>query len=880
MAGAQERTASSSLSADRSPEVTSQIYGARLPGGIFRFGSEAGFSVSASKEKGTSLGGGIAREGTEMRAKRAFLATGVAWAVLGGVIPAAGSGLAAVPEAASPTRLPDSQTASSWVRSLQPISLAEGTAQALAAGRLAEALQTAARLDGPVAPQAAGPPLPGLAHLSAEARSAVESLAAAVSAAATRDPREAMALIGLAIESALPVLRAQAATLENGPAAIDAHPLTHAAEAIVEARRAGRPFEADPSALRAYEARLQEGGLTPDQVSSEFHAGVTDRMQHAVKHALEHEILPFLHQVEELRSGGAGGHSEGPPALLGPIPTSHLAGCVEPIPGTLRVCDEDPQIVTTPVTLHIDLGGSDLYTYGAGAASGPGTVQVVLDLEGSDTYLASGAGQGAGIAGGVGALIDVSGSDVYLVAGSSPALGQGYGSGGGAGVLADLEGSDFYGLTDVHSDLVDPTPETASASSPSVEVRGQGAADGGGVGVLLDSTGSNGFFALAVSVAEVGFGPGTTRPDGTVVLHTATAGSALAEVQGAASGPSSVAVHAAAGAPLPPGFPLGGSNFYFALSASLATANEWSNINFGGSRTCVADSGDALTRAQGAAAGSALAAHAGTGGFMVRFAEAFSAAFGECFEVSSMVSNDPMVSISHSGDATAEGQGSGTGGGEGGLFGAGGFLLDLLFADSVSTACSNCFQSGGTCTADSLTGQANVRGQGSGGDGGVGALLSLSDTAAQIAGAFESGSAWTLAVFGGVGIPTVAFSDSPGYFGPPLPSARVQGHASTGGIGALADLLGSDSYFAGAERFVTLMDAVSATFLAIVGLDLDKAELEGPSGIALLADVGFGVDSYLEPGNPPSGAANDSTWGAGLTTLSPVALELGIDRGI
>ncbi|MGH7858131.1 MAG: hypothetical protein ACREQY_12470, partial [Candidatus Binatia bacterium] len=533
-------------------------------------------------------------------------------------IPFAGVFVCALVVHAHASAAPSAEQTIDWVKKLEPVAVASTVAEALAAGRIADAIAAAAGEALPPLPDSpAGAALPpGLEGYPSGVQEAIAGLLAAVEGAGAADAEGAKGgalLIMRAIEAALPALRAQAASAsEDGPA-VDADPLREAAETIEEARRSGAPFRIDEGRLRQYERDLQDGQFANGpEIDAAFHAIIDERLPHAVEHAL-HEVEHFLEQLRAMTGGGGHGGDI--------VPASHLGGCVEPVPGVLRICDEGAQLITTPVILHIDLGGSDTYAYDVAGASGPGAVQVVVDVEGSDVYFttspgggAPAVGQGAGVGGGIGILVDVLGSDTYVVDGSSAALGQGYGS-AGAGILVDLEGSDVYSLTDIHSVFADPAPEFVAITSPAVEVRGQGAGNGAGIGVQLDGLGSDLYFAFAATSATIPAGPFITRPDGTVVVHTSESGSATTEVQGAASGSGAI------GVPLPllvPGIgvnvdaanpPILGANTFFAFSTTAAIANEWSNISSDGSRTCISETGDALTRAQGAGSGAGLGTH-------------------------------------------------------------------------------------------------------------------------------------------------------------------------------------------------------------------------------------------------------------------------------
>jgi HEAT repeat protein len=91
--------------------------------------------------------------------------------------------------------------------------------------------------------------------------------------------------------------------------------------------------------------------------------------------------------------------------------------------------------------LVIDLGGNDRYTGSvADGRQAPGRVALTIDVAGNDTYDRGDSRYGLGFGHlSVGALVDLAGSDKYL-AGN---LAQGCGI-YGVGVLADFQGNDFY----------------------------------------------------------------------------------------------------------------------------------------------------------------------------------------------------------------------------------------------------------------------------------------------------------------------------------------------------------------------------------------------------------------------------------------------------
>ncbi len=118
-----------------------------------------------------------------------------------------------------------------------------------------------------------------------------------------------------------------------------------------------------------------------------------------------------------------------------------------------------------PVSLCIDLNGSDVYT--AGQGRGILGVGMLLDLEGDDRYEGGWGSQGSGFAG-VGILEDRAGNDRYRAGPGS----QGFGM-YGIGILCDLGGADRY-----EGDLLV-----------------QGAAGPGGAGILCDGEGNDAYEA-------------------------------------------------------------------------------------------------------------------------------------------------------------------------------------------------------------------------------------------------------------------------------------------------------------------------------------------------------------------------------------------------
>jgi hypothetical protein len=177
-----------------------------------------------------------------------------------------------------------------------------------------------------------------------------------------------------------------------------------------------------------------------------------------------------------------------------------------------------------PVSVCIDIAGSDTYRDTTAASFGAGFMGVglLLDLEGNDTYAAGSFSLGAGFLGagalvdlagndryvgdvcaegaahmGVGILQDRSGSDLY----SAALFSQAFGHVGAVGVLADGSGNDTYLLQGPYTDIIRYNDHSVSL--------GQGFGFGhrprlsGGVGLLVDSEGNDTY------IADI-FGQGTS----------------------------------------------------------------------------------------------------------------------------------------------------------------------------------------------------------------------------------------------------------------------------------------------------------------------------------------------------------------------------------
>ena len=171
---------------------------------------------------------------------------------------------------------------------------------------------------------------------------------------------------------------------------------------------------------------------------------------------------------------------------------------------------------TTPVQIIIDLDGNDTYCDSGyvgpgGAVCGTG---IVFDLEGNDNYFSHHISIGAGFMGtglvfdstgddnfragimccgagfmGTGILYDRSGSDIY----SGFLFSEGFAGVYGEGVLYDGEGNDVYyaGGFYLHKPLL---PETYQSLSQGFSI-GERPDFGGGIGLLCDGSGNDSYYA-------------------------------------------------------------------------------------------------------------------------------------------------------------------------------------------------------------------------------------------------------------------------------------------------------------------------------------------------------------------------------------------------
>ncbi|MDQ3991769.1 MAG: hypothetical protein M3245_05615 [Actinomycetota bacterium] len=156
-----------------------------------------------------------------------------------------------------------------------------------------------------------------------------------------------------------------------------------------------------------------------------------------------------------------------------------------------------PNATDAEAVLVVDLGGDDTYTSSAGGANSARCVDdpddtscnasVLVDLGGDDTYLLGESishdhlvGAGSALLG-VGVLVDVAGSDRYLahVPGRDDSLDISFAFGSadlGLGLLADLAGNDRYEWTSAPRDTWNPYTHGSSLT---------------GMGALLDLDGTN-----------------------------------------------------------------------------------------------------------------------------------------------------------------------------------------------------------------------------------------------------------------------------------------------------------------------------------------------------------------------------------------------------
>jgi hypothetical protein len=144
--------------------------------------------------------------------------------------------------------------------------------------------------------------------------------------------------------------------------------------------------------------------------------------------------------------------------------------------------------------LIIDLGGDDLYTGSAGLVHGRQPLAAILDLEGSDQYLATEYfAQGSGILG-VGLLFDLGGDDLYI--------GTRFSQGSavlGIGLLSDMGGNDLYYGEEFNQGAafwgIGLLLDAGGNDSYQADLFAQGVGGVKGLGGLLDNSGDDRYFA-------------------------------------------------------------------------------------------------------------------------------------------------------------------------------------------------------------------------------------------------------------------------------------------------------------------------------------------------------------------------------------------------
>jgi hypothetical protein len=155
-------------------------------------------------------------------------------------------------------------------------------------------------------------------------------------------------------------------------------------------------------------------------------------------------LIAGLETVSHAAAGVVEAAAETPWELgeAGPCPyaSGDVAWWGEDVLGPVVVGGAGRTVYTEAVPLVVDLGGDDVYLMCAGGTGrGRFPVSVCIDIAGSDTYRdTTAAAFGAGFMG-VGLLLDLAGDDTY--SGGSFSLGAGF---LGAGALVDLEGNDRY----------------------------------------------------------------------------------------------------------------------------------------------------------------------------------------------------------------------------------------------------------------------------------------------------------------------------------------------------------------------------------------------------------------------------------------------------
>jgi hypothetical protein len=313
------------------------------------------------------------------------------------------------------------------------------------------------------------------------------------------------------------------------------------AELIRRMEEAGKSLESSFSRLSPDERRLlRENALNPwEDRDWDAIAGLSLKTSRAEIFQALSPLLAFLNQDDLLqlkediiRRFGRG---------KGPV----LFEAATPM-GRVIVGGTGSNLYQEDAALILDLGGDDIYLNNAGGTRQGMPVSLVIDWDGNDRYLGGeNFSQGAGLLGG-GFLVDLGGSDTFVALDGSQGVGfwgigllyhgggsstyqgrnlcqgvgqmgigmittrggddrygclnkgQALGLFGGAGILTDRQGDDLYQLGGSEADFRDPLKATVSL--------GQGLGEGirpkkgsagvpGGIGMLLDEKGNDLYIA-------------------------------------------------------------------------------------------------------------------------------------------------------------------------------------------------------------------------------------------------------------------------------------------------------------------------------------------------------------------------------------------------
>lgn len=168
------------------------------------------------------------------------------------------------------------------------------------------------------------------------------------------------------------------------------------------------------------------------------------------------------------------------------------------------------------LSLHLDIGGNDVWTGGEGSLGGTiGGVAVLVDRAGNDTYRAGRASLGAGV-GGVGILVDEAGDDSYRGLATTQGAGaygigllldrsggdtydagayaQAYAGVRGVGALWEGGGDDLYRAGGRYPDMATRFPDRTLSLSQGFSI-GLRPDAGGGLGLLVDESGNDAYEA-------------------------------------------------------------------------------------------------------------------------------------------------------------------------------------------------------------------------------------------------------------------------------------------------------------------------------------------------------------------------------------------------